>query len=1150
MKNSVSSEEESSTMKTTNYTTSDHAQLVAGVLGDKDGFHFDFLPGGRLHSIRNGAEFMLNLTLGCPLSGAAQRLYVELNSASGSKVLTLWGPGSKASFALSEKEASWKLEEAGVTVVVRLAIHASKLGWTTQVELENATGEDLSYRVLQGQDVGLSHVGAARINESYTSQYLDHASFEHPEFGHVVATRQNLKVDGKHPVLLQACLNGAAEYSSEGRDFFGSPSARTELLPLRLRDGASELSGIRQGEMSYVSLFSASQNVAAGASASCQFASVLVEDHEAATSPSTLGALDGVADQVSFGEQGTLLSENPDASVVGFETAERSIFDAPAVVHGQQIADAAVQAFYPEAWALEERSEQGALWSFFYGDDSSHVVTRAKEEVMGRPHGTILRSGHGDAPSPEQLTTSCFAAGIFHSLMSAGHTSFNRLLNFPREACGLTAATGQRIWISNAQGSWNLLGVPSVFEMGMRFAKWIYVFEDRTIEVVSSVDAQGSGCDLVVKVIAGESAEFLVTSGLIGGIGEYDAPANISIDLESGVARVQSQEDSMWRSVDPDGAFEISVSKQDALKSISSAAAIQGGADAHAMLLIQFNSTAEFTVEMTATGDKLEEVPSNSWSDMASSLKFRGGSDSEKESVERLNAIVPWYVHNGMIHFTVPHGVEQYNGGAWGSRDVTQGSVELLLAFGSNETCREVILDVYRHQYEEGHHWPQWFMLQPFGEIMQSHSHGDIPMWPIKSLCDYLEVTNDFGIFNEQVGWTTSEGKKSDSITTLGDHVQKNLQWLRDHCVKGTALISYGDGDWNDSLQPAKPELKENLVSAWSVSLCYQTVSRLAAVSAESGIQFDGLEGFAEEIRKDFHKYLIIDDTVCGFYLFNEDGTGTPLLHPNDERTGISYRLLPMTRSMIGGLFTAEEASHHNALISEHLLAADGARLMNQPPKYKGGENDMFQRAETSPCFSREIGIFYTHAHLRYIEAMARLGKADLMWEAIGKVNPAGIKSSVKNALPRQANAYFSSSDANVATRYEADENYDKIKSGEIEVEGGWRIYSSGPGIFLQVVMRYMVGLRRRFDMVEIDPVIPKSLDGLEVEFPFAGKSITIKVSVSDDEFAPKSIELNGSALVQAGTTDNPYRTGGWQVDAHVFDALLNDENNTLSISL
>ena len=97
------------------------------------------------------------------------------------------------------------------------------------------------------------------------------------------------------------------------------------------------------------------------------------------------------------------------------------------------------------------------------------------------------------------------------------------------------------------------------------------------------------------------------------------------------------------------------------------------------------------------------------------------------------------------------------------------------------------------------------------------------------------------------------------------------------------------------------------------------------------------------------------------------------LLHPDDHRTGVQYRLLPMSRGMISGMFTPEQMRQHLALIEEHLLFPDGARLMNRPMAYRGGTERLFKRAESAANFGREIGLLYTHAHIRYVEAMARM---------------------------------------------------------------------------------------------------------------------------------------------------------------------------------
>ena len=90
------------------------------------------------------------------------------------------------------------------------------------------------------------------------------------------------------------------------------------------------------------------------------------------------------------------------------------------------------------------------------------------------------------------------------------------------------------------------------------------------------------------------------------------------------------------------------------------------------------------------------------------------------------------------------------------------------------------------------------------------------------------------------------------------------------------------------------------------------------------------LSALADAMRTDFNRHLVRDGTVAGYALFDA-GMSAPelLLHPSDTRTGLRYSLLPMTRSIIGGLFTDKQARHYLSLIREHLLCPDGVRLMD-----------------------------------------------------------------------------------------------------------------------------------------------------------------------------------------------------------------------------
>lgn len=1116
-------------------TLATHDSLIAHTLGDKNSLHFRFFKGGHLHSIRHGDDLMLNLRYGCPLAGSMHHVALELIEPNRTRVITLIGPGSEARFSITDNSAIWIHDDEITNITVAISLKTDGNGWDTEIGVSNLSVHPISWRVLHGLDIGLTSPAAARNNESYTSQYIDHHPFDHPIHGKVIASRQNLKANGKNPCVIQACEHGCDEFATDACQVFGSTINRPHH-PQSLGANATALTGLKQAESSYSALLSRTIHTKNNGNDTCRFTATFIVDHPEPT---------GSADLSSIG-----FPNYPKRNFHATSAVEscRTLFHDPAVLHGENLNESDLRHFFPDTWDLVESDPDGGVYSFFLKHRTSHVVTRAKEVLGPRPHAHILRSSAGDFPNASQLSTTALMAGCFNSLLSSGHSSFHRLLSFPRETHGLTPSTGQRIWICLNQ-TWHVLGVPSCFEMTLYEACWIYQLASHTLEIKVSVDPTQSSCNTSITILSGDPVELLITHGLIAGINEYDETAEVEIDSQSGSAIIRTNRQGLFRKEDPDAHFTLRAKDPTSLESFGGAEGF-GGEKGHAMLVMQTRAVTSFEIEIECHSQLAgKSTEKSSWLDDAQKIDLI----HEHHAVMRMNHILPWFAHNGMIHLTVPHGIEQYNGGAWGTRDVTQGSVEMLLALGRHASCREIILLTYRHQFIGENNWPQWFMTDPFGWIQQAHCHGDIPLWPLKALCDYIEASGDFSILEEQVAWTQPGSAQTTSETSpLIDHVAANIKWLRDHCVPGTALLRYGDGDWNDSLQPAKPEFREKLVSSWTVALCYQVLRRLEDLSRQSKRAFPGLDGFADSVKADCHKHLIIDGTICGFFLFDEksSSSGQPLLHPHDKLTGIHYSLIPMTRSMLGGLFSKEEMSHHLSLIEEHLLAADGARLMDRPPAYRGGICEIFQRAELSSCFSREIGIFYTHAHLRFIETMAHLGKADAMLTAFGMVNPADLKSSVINALPRQANAYFSSSDADVTSRYEAAERYDEIVSGKIGVHGGWRIYSSGPGIFLNLVLTRMIGIRRHYGHVIIDPVLPKELDGLEAMIPWQEKWLKVRFKVRNSNHSPSRVRLNGCELMSAKLTDNPYRQGGWMIDVAAFEALLGTERNSLEIAL
>jgi 1,2-beta-oligoglucan phosphorylase len=369
--------------------------------------------------------------------------------------------------------------------------------------------------------------------------------------------------------------------------------------------------------------------------------------------------------------------------------------------------------------------------------------------------------------------------------------------------------------------------------------------------------------------------------------------------------------------------------------------------------------------------------------------------------------------------------------------------------------------------------------------------------------------------------------------------------------VEGTGLAAYGHGDWNDSLQPAKPDMRERLCSSWTVTLGYQTHIALAGAFRYLGDNERAaeLDAKAAGILEEFQRVLVVDEVITGLAYFHEGGTTDYLLHPRDRTTGVSFSLLPMIHAIINDMLSPDQAEAHLGIIRNHLLGPDGARLFDRPMAYHGGLMTHFQRAESASFFGREIGIMYMHAHLRYCEALARFGDATAFFRALGQINPIALRELVPSATPRQANCYYSSSDAAFADRYAAFDDYEKVKSGEIPLEGGWRVYSSGAGIGTRLIMQCFLGLRVEKSALIVDPVIPPDLDGLKASLNLEGHMIEVIYRTGRTGRGPVSIDLNGGPL-DFVREENPYRTAGVRIPMASWNGRLTSGTNRLIISL
>lgn len=1058
------------------------------------GLTVDLLPNGSLFAIAHDhgrGRTLISQIEGAALEGGISRIWLRRRGPA-PDAAEIVGPGARVSCAAGPDRAVWEGSSLGIGHRVTLWLHPDRAVWLWKVELSNAGPDPLACDVILAQDVGLGDRSFVMNNEAYVSQYIDHHVARHDRFGPVVMSRQNLAQSAGHPWVAHGCLEGAAAFATDALQLFGPRFRMTSAI-----DAAADLPGTRlQHEVACPAIQSRPIALEPGAMAAVTFFGLHVPDHPEASGPADLHRLALVETAAADFGPGATTPYPPVRSLVQDAAPADSVPLDPDEIARR----------YP-ARQLEE-ADAGRLLSFFTPDGAQnrHVVLAGKEADLPRRHGHILRSGQGMLLDETTLCATVWMHGVFAALLTIGNTSFHRLFGPSRDPYNITRTGGLRMLVDTGAG-WRLLAVPSAFEMGLSDCAWIYRLDGRTV----TVRAMASGADPALQwrvAVEGAPCRFLVFGSLVLGERELDHAGLVTIDPAGCRAAFRPDPDSLWGQAYPDAVYDLVTDTPAEVEAIGGDELLytDGSARGGATIALRTRPTAGFGFAVTGaladpdaaarlaatytagvTDSALLEPARAYWDHVTRRLRLSG----DGEGVAAFDTLFPWLAHNAMIHLTVPHGLEQSGGAAWGTRDVCQGPVEFLLALEHDAPVREILKTVFAQQLEEAGDWPQWFMLDPYARIRDRHSHGDVIVWPLKALCDYVEATGDLTILDEPVAWRQdADLAATPHRNPISMHVEKLLATVRARFIPGTSLIRYGEGDWNDSLQPADPRMRDWMVSSWTVALLFQQLNRYAAVMDQAGQSGTAAELalLARAMRSDFNCHLIRDGSVAGYALFDPAG-GTPdlLLHPSDTRTGLRHSLLPMTRSMIAGLFTEDQASAHHALIRTALQFPDGVRLMDRPVAYHGGPETVFRRAESAAFFGREIGLMYVHAHLRYGEAMAALGDAEALWQAVQVVNPVTVAGHVPAATPRQRNAYFSSSDAGFADRYQASAEWQRLRDGTVALDGGWRIYSSGPGLYVRLVLAFALGLTRRNGQRGVAPLLPPGLGPVRLELDLDG---------------------------------------------------------------
>jgi cellobiose phosphorylase len=1094
-------------------------------LTNPNGLTFSFLENGNVQNIATD-KIRINLKSGNLFAQAGTQIYLRKRNENLIEFTSLLGKGNEIAFSDNQffSRGVWK----GLEYVCSLQLSEKSCSWQWKIELANKSAENVELDVVLMQEVGLKNRSDGLVNEYYVAQYLERMLLDDPKHGTVAVCRQNSKEATGYPWLMMASVGKAVSGLTDGMQFYGN-SYRENGIPEGLLQ--SELGGNMAGESPIIALQEKLFELQSYENKSVTIVSTYLSNHSEATSDKDLSFLNGV-----IAEFKDIKSSTP----TNWTKTKQNIFQTASFFPSTDLTETEIETYFGNAIILKEKSENQLL--SFFSVDNKHVILKAKEILVDRPHAHIMQANLADVPTEETLSTTCFATGVFNSHISQGNTNFNVFMSINTSQFNANLNSGQRIFVE-IDGNFYLLGIPSAFEMGLNSCRWMYKWDETVLEVKTETYIKSPVVQLTFNVLKGNKVRLILTH-------DWDKVNTWNLSLiGNGEFEAKPTSNSMIAEKFPNADFRIMVENPERVKNSLQEKLPYGLDD---LFVLETSSVSHF--KMRFVGEvkekynleniKNEDVKHSGtefWNVLSNQLTLQ----SFDKNIVAINEILPWYGMNAITHYLTPYGLEQFSGAAWGTRDVSQGPIEFLLSLEKFDAARKVLLTIFANQNPVGD-WPQWWMFDSYSQIRAGDCHGDIYYWVIISLASYVKVTGDISVLNEKVPYFGGN-----ELFTVNEHTERLIQMIEDSYIGETALVAFGGGDWNDSLQPKNEDLAKRLISSWTVEMNYEAFSDYVEVYEKAGNheRANELKEVVKKIKLDFNTYLVKDNVVAGYGYVEDDGNISVLLHPTDTHTGISYSLLPMDRGILSGIFTKEQAEYHQNIIDKYLKGPDGARLMDKPLKYKGGIQEIFQRAESSTFFGREIGLMYIHEHIRYAESQAVLGKADEFVKALRQAIPVNYKDIVPNSNLRQANCYYSSSDVTFKTRYEADEKYADVLSGKMRVDGGWRVYSSGPGIYVSLVIKKLIGFRAFNDYVVIDPVLTNEMDGFSASFKYKGHHLNWNFKVKSGNFNPRSIIVNGLNIA-FDTEDNLYRKGGALISMKNFLGLLKSGENQIDIML
>lgn len=444
-----------------------------------------------------------------------------------------------------------------------------------------------------------------------------------------------------------------------------------------------------------------------------------------------------------------------------------------------------------------------------------------------------------------------------------------------------------------------------------------------------------------------------------------------------------------------------------------------------------------------------------------------------------LDILLPWLLYQTIAcRMWARTGFYQC-GGAYGFRDQLQDAANMTMV--APALVRKQILIHAAHQFIEGD-VQHWWHPGTRNRGVRTRFTDDL-LWLPWTVAEYIEKTADKSILTEEVPFLKAkvlepgvdehygEAEVAEETGSIYEHCRRAIRRALRFGSHGIPLI--GSGDWNDGMSNVGRLGKgESIWLGWFLCDILRRFAPLCRQAGDAQLAEEYLEQ-AESIRQALEE----NGWDGRWYRRAYFDDGTPL--GSAENPECSIDSIAQSWAVISGGGRRDRVEEAMGEVETHLVREDeGLILLFTPP---------FDSSDLKPGYIkgylpgvRENGGQYTHASAWAIQAMALLGHGDKALEWFQHINPI-----LHSRTPMESSRYKTEPYVVAADVYSAPPHVGR---------GGWTWYTGAAGWLFRVCCENILGLKRRGNVLTVEPCIPGKWQEYTLEYRFGESLYVIRV--------------------------------------------------------